>query len=66
MKIVKLSYSRMPWRLVNEYGAEVHWRRPFEHPSLGWTSVHEPVGGDSKAACIDAVLAFLQHVVRTP
>jgi hypothetical protein len=64
MKIEKRSYSRKPWRLVNEEGLEIVIPRKFEHPSLGWTIHSEPVCGDTKSEIIENVLAILETVLK--
>jgi hypothetical protein len=65
MKIVKASYSRKAWRLVDSEGAEIYWLRPMDHPDLGATYVNEPICGDTKAECLDKVLqAFELLMIR--
>jgi hypothetical protein len=59
MHIEKMSYSRSPWRLINNNGKEVYWSRPMDHPDLGMTWVKEPVCGRTKQECIDFVLELL-------
>ena len=59
MKIEKRSYSRSPWRLIENSGQEVQWQRPMTHSDLGQTWVTEPVMGDTKAECTERVLELL-------
>jgi hypothetical protein len=59
MKIEKRSYSRSPWRLIDNNGNEVYWQRPMEHADLGWTYVTEPVCGETKTECTERSLELL-------
>jgi hypothetical protein len=65
MKIVKLNYSRSPWRLVTDSGQEVQASVPFEHPDLGWTWIIQSVCGETKAECIDKALELLDLLMRS-
>lgn len=64
MKIEKRNYSRKPWRLIAADGGEVTARTTFEHPSLGWTAITEPVCGDTKAECTQKALDLLELLMR--
>jgi hypothetical protein len=59
VKIEKRSYSRSPWRLIDNNGNEVMWQRPMKHPDIGATWVYEPVMGDTKTECTERVLELL-------
>lgn len=59
MKIEKRSYSRSPWRLIDNNEREVYWQRPMKHPDLGMTYVTEPVCGATRQQCTDAALELL-------
>jgi hypothetical protein len=60
MKIVRMKYSRSPWRLVDSRGTEIYWRRPFKHSDLGETVVDEPICGETKTECISNALHALE------
>lgn len=63
MMIVRLGYSRSPWRLVDSSGREVYIDTPFRHPDLGHMTVAGPVCGDTKAECLRVALGLLQALV---
>lgn len=63
MRIERRSYSRQPWRLVTESGTEVAAPVPFEHPSIGWTVIVEPICGATKSECTDKALALLDRLL---
>lgn len=63
MKIEKRNYSRSPWRLVTDGGQEVEARVPFEHPTLGWTVIQQPISGETKAECIQMALDTLERLM---
>lgn len=60
MKIIKMGYSRSPWRLVTKDGKEVEASMPFDHPSLGLTWVMGTVCGETKAECTEKALELLE------
>lgn len=43
LRVVKLGYSRDPWRIVDPDGREMWHDRPFDHPLLGRTVISMPV-----------------------
>jgi hypothetical protein len=70
LAIQKLGYSRSPWRLVDLDGEADHAGPQqvavtvrFDHPTLGPTLIDEAVSGDTKAQCVDAVLAILGTLI---
>lgn len=63
MKIERHDYSRAPWRLVTSEGRYVSYRRPFEHPSLGWTVVDDVIAGETKAECTQKALDLLESLL---
>ena len=64
MKIVKMSYSASPWRLVNDDGQEVNATMPMDHANLGMTMVTTAISGKTKAECIDASLKLLSTLMK--
>jgi hypothetical protein len=64
MRIEKRSYSRAPWRLVTEAGAEVYAQIAFDHPGLGMTAFNQPICGDTKTECIENALALLGKLLK--
>lgn len=64
MKIVKMSYSASPWRLVNDDGQEVNATMPMDHANLGMTMVTMAISGKTKAECIDASLKLLSTLMK--
>lgn len=64
MNIIKLPYSRAPWRLVTSDGKEVYAPSAFDHPDLGMTVANEPICGDTKAECIERALSLLESMMR--
>lgn len=64
MKIVRMNYSRSPWRLLNDEGQEVYWQRPFKHASLGATVISEPVCGSTRAECTEKALEMLSLAMK--
>lgn len=64
MKVIKLSYSREPWRLVTTEGKEVAVRQVFDHPDLGCTVIDGAVSGATKVACTDKALVLLESLLR--
>jgi len=64
MKIIKMNYSRNPWRLVTSEGMEVYIDTPMKHPSLGETIINGPVCGATKADCQEIALSMLEHFLK--
>ncbi len=60
MEIVKKPYSSNPWRLVDCKGREIEALRKFEHPNLGWTTVFQPICGNTKKECEKKAMELLQ------
>lgn len=63
MKIVKMNYSRSPWRLLTKEGKEISAQVPFEHPSLGWTWIEQTIAGETKAECTEKALELLERLM---
>ncbi len=63
MKVVKLGYSRAPWRLVTSDGKEVYLPQIMNHAYLGLTVINEPICGESKAECTANAMAFLERLM---
>jgi hypothetical protein len=57
--VVKLDYSRNPWRIVSENGVEVYHYVPFEHPEpgIGLTTISAPMCYRTKRDAIAALEA---------
>ena len=54
-RIEKRSYSRSPWRIVNDQGQEIAvGSHALDHPNLGPMRV-PTVGWDTKAAAVEAL-----------
>lgn len=65
MKVVKLSYSRAPWRLVTSDEREVQAPpQVFDHPDIGKTVVRGSICGNTKAECTEAALALLEALLN--
>jgi hypothetical protein len=65
VKIVKLNYSRSPWRLVDKEGKEINAQVPFDHPDIGMTLITQPVCGDTKAECTEKAFFVLELLMRS-
>lgn len=62
MRIEKRGYSRNPWRLVTAAGTEISALRKFEHPTLGLTTVYQPIMGSTKTECSERALSLLAEL----
>jgi len=63
-QIKKLSYSRNPWRLVNQSGDEAATIETIDHPDLGRTQISASVSGQTKEELIGKVMKIIE-VQRT-
>lgn len=65
MRVVKLFYSRAPWRLVTSDGREVQApHQVFDHSILGKTIVSGSISGETKAECTQAAFDFLEKLLN--
>ena len=60
-QIKKLSYSHLPWRLVNEAGDVATTAETIDHPHLGKMKINGPLCGQTKEELIGKILQILEE-----
>jgi hypothetical protein len=63
--IKKLNYSAKPWRVVDDYGAQIHRWEEVE-TSSGRFRTYVAVSADTKAELVDIVLEAWRSSVHPP
>ena len=64
MKIIKIDYSRDPWRLVDRDGLQVYEAGPIRHPTLGDIRGSNPICGATRRECEAAALDLLERMAK--
>ena len=64
MKIIKIDYSRNPWRLVDRDCLQVYEVGPIRHPVLGDIRGSSPVCGATRRECEAAALDLLERLAE--
>lgn len=76
LQIIRMDYSRDPWRLVDADDVTIFGQEgcegprqicvpvTFEHPDCGTTTITEPVMGKTKSECMQRALQLLGRLIE--